>query len=373
MEFTIDTIYQFESGLDFIIGNNFLLKHQPTIQTNDQFILTKDKSRICIPKVREAKKIGRQDFLKDYRKNKNVKTENIAVLEENDNDNSFWDAFDEECHLFLNKCQEENEIEELFEKLCSENPQDQSIKRKKFQAKIELKEEDDTIDQPPRRVNQEDTEIFKKEIDKLLSQGLIEVSKGRHSSPAFYVAKKDTTDKRLVIDYREVNEKTKMDAYKIPHKEDLLSYIGGKQHFSSIDCKSGFWQIQLHPDSREVTAFSCPQGLFQWNVLPFRLKQAPGIFQRFMDETFKPYTQLCCVYIDDVLIYSDTLEQHYKDVNHVLERLSKANLKVNLNKCAFACEEVVVLGFKVSNDGINPNPAKVQGISDLKLLKNVFS
>jgi len=362
MGFTIDTVYQFESGLDFIIGNNFLLKHQPTIQTNDHFILTKDKSRICIPKVREAKKIGRQDFLKDYKKNKNIKMENIAVFEEHDNE--FWDAFDEECHLFFNKCQEENEIEELFEKLCSENPQDQMIKRKRFQAKIELKEEDDTIDQPPRRVNQEDTGIFKKEIDKLLSQGLIEVSKGRHSSPAFYVAKKDTTEKRLVIDYREVNGKTKMDAYKIPHKEDLLSYIGGKQYFSSIDCKSGFWQIQLHPGSREITAFSCPQGLFQWNVLPFGLKQAPGIFQRFMDETFKPYTQFCCVYIDDVLIYSDTLEQHYKDVKFVLHLCEKDGIILSKKKSVFIKQEIDYLGLTIKQGSYTLQPHVLTKISE---------
>ena len=81
--------------------------------------------------------------------------------------------------------------------------------------------------------------------------------------------------------------------------------------------------------------------------------------------------KIAVVYIDDITIFSPTLEQHYKDVNRVLERLDLANLKVNVNKCAFACEEVVILGFKVSKDGINPNPAKVQGINDLKPPKNV--
>ena len=80
--------------------------------------------------------------------------------------------------------------------------------------------------------------------------------------------------------------------------------------------------------------------------------------------------KIVLVYIDNITIFSPTLEQHYKDVNCVLERLDIANLKVNINKCALACEEVVVLGFKVSKDGINPNPAKVQGINDLKPPKN---
>ena len=97
-----------------------------------------------------------------------------------------------------------------------------------------------------------------------------------------------------------------------------------------------------------------------------------AVFQRLMDSVLgdlQPRIAVVC--IDNITIFYPMLEQHYEDVDHVLERLSVANLKFNINKCAFACEEVVVLGFKVSKDGINPNPAKVQGINDLKPPKNV--
>ena len=95
-------------------------------------------------------------------------------------------------------------------------------------------------------------------------------------------------------------------------------------------------------------------------------------FQRLMDSVLGDLQpKIAAVYIDDITIFSPTLEQHYEDVNRVLERLSIANLKFNVNKCAFAREEVIVLGFKVSKDGINPNTAKIQGINDLKPLKNV--
>ena len=97
------------------------------------------------------------------------------------------------------------------------------------------------------------------------------------------------------------------------------------------------------------------------------MKTSGANFQRLLDSVLGDLQpKIAVVYIDDITIFSPTLEQHYEDVNHVLERLDVANLKVNVNKCAFACEEVVVLGFKVSKDGINPNPAKVQGINDLK-------
>lgn len=95
------------------------------------------------------------------------------------------------------------------------------------------------------------------------------------------------------------------------------------KYFSSLDCKAGFWQIQLDPESQLLTAFSCPQGQYQWTVLSFGLKQAPGIFQRYMDETFKPYVNICCVYIDDILAYSKTLEKHYKDLTFVLNLCHK--------------------------------------------------
>ena len=130
--------------------------------------------------------------------------------------------------------------------------------------------------------------------------------------------------------------------------------------------------MNLDISSREYTAFTTPMGLYQWKVLPMGMKTSGAVFQRLMDSVLgdlQPKIAVVC--IDDITIFSPTLEQHYEDVNHVLERLDVANLKVNVNKCAFAREEVVVLGFKVSKDGINPNPAKVQGINDLKPPKNI--
>ena len=141
---------------------------------------------------------------------------------------------------------------------------------------------------------------------------------------------------------------------------------------TTLDLTKGYHQMNLDVSSCEYTAFTTLMGLYQWKVLPMGMKTSGAVFQRLMDSVLgELQPKIAIVYIDDITIFSPMLEQHYGDVDCVLERLDVANLKVNVNKCAFAREEVVVLGFKVSKDGINPNPAKVQGINDLKPPKNV--
>lgn len=123
-----------------------------------------------------------------------------------------------------------------------------------------------------------------------------------HSFPAFLVEndfERRCGKKRMVINYKKLNEVTAFDGYYIPNKEQLIELIRGKQWFSSLDCKSGFWQIKLKPECSSLTAFSCPQGQYEWNVIPFGPKQAPGIFQRHMDNILKPFKDFCIVYIDN--------------------------------------------------------------------------
>ena len=157
------------------------------------------------------------------------------------------------------------------------------------------------------------------------------------------------------------------DAYPLHRIDDQIDSMWGSSWFMTLDLTKDHHQMNLDVSSREYTAFTTPMGLYQWKVLPMGMKTSGAVFQRLMDSVLgELQPKIAVVYIDDITIFSPTLEQHYEDVNRVLERLDVANLKVNVNKCAFAREEVVVLGFKVSKDGINPNPAKVKGINDLK-------
>ena len=114
----------------------------------------------------------------------------------------------------------------------------------------------------------------------------------------------------MVINYRRLNGNTVDDAYDIPDKTELLNSIQKSRIFSKFDCKSGFWQIKMHPESIEWTAFTCPLCHFEWLVMPFGLKNAPSVFQRKMDNIFNKYKNFVCVYIDDILVFSKTKEEH---------------------------------------------------------------
>ncbi|KAK4351456.1 hypothetical protein RND71_030769 [Anisodus tanguticus] len=136
---------------------------------------------------------------------------------------------------------------------------------------------------------------------------VIRESKSPHSSPTFLVRKHNELKRGkagLVIDYRELNKKTIFDGYFLPYKRNLINRLGNKKWFSKFDCKSGFWQIKLTNESKPLTAFSAPQGHYEWNVLPMGLKNAPQIFQRRMDQVFRKLADFCIIYVDDILVYN---------------------------------------------------------------------
>ena len=217
------------------------------------------------------------------------------------------------------------ELVEKYNKLLKPNFGEDPMKlwdKEKIYAEIKLKNPNDIIRSKPIRYSPSDQKEFDNQIYELLKMKLIQESKSPHSSPAFLVRKHSEQKRgkaRMVIDYRELNKKTIFDGYFLPYKRNLINRLGNKKWFSKFDCKSGFWQIKLTKESRPLTAFSAPQGHYEWIVLPFGLMNAPQIFQRRMDQIFRKLKDLCIVYVDDILIYSDTLNEH---INH-LERFIK--------------------------------------------------
>jgi hypothetical protein len=167
----------------------------------------------------------------------------------------------------------------------------------------------------PIQMNQELLEYCKKEIHELLDKGLIRKSKSPWSCSAFYVQKNaeiEIGDPRLVINYKPLNTALKWIRYLIPNKKDLFSRVHNASVFSKFDMKSGFWQTQIDEKDKYKTAFTVHFGHYEWNVMPFGLKNAPSEFQNIMNDIFTLHTNFAIVYIDDVLIFSNSIDQHWK-------------------------------------------------------------
>jgi hypothetical protein len=203
------------------------------------------------------------------------------------------------------------------------------------------------------------------EVDKMEQADFIEPSISPYALPIVCVQKKDKT-LRVCIDFRQVNKDIVFDAYPLHRIDDQLESMAGSQVFSTLDLTKGYHQMKLDPNSRQFTAFTTPRGLFQWKVLPMGMKTSGAVFQRLMDGVLGDLQPKCAVvYIDDVTIFSPSMEQHLVDMDEVFRRLDGANLKVNVNKCSFAKSKVLVLGHIVNARGIQPNPEKVTAITKL--------
>ena len=271
----------------------------------------------------------------------------------------------------LEKKQEKQlkDLIEKYENICIYG--DKKInKTNVMKCNIRLKDET-PIMQKAYRESEENREIIKKEIDKMLKEGIIKESYSPWSSPVVIVNKK-TGDKRFCIDFRKINQMTITDAYPIPRINDLLEKFRTMKWFTTIDLASGYWQIEMEEKDKEKTAFICSQGLYEFNVMPFGLKNAPAIFQRTMNKIFKKYIdKFMNVYIDDIIIYSKDWNEHLEHIEIILKELQKTNMMLKLKKCEWAKKNVEYLGHIVGTDGLKPDPKKIEKIKNLKRPENV--
>lgn len=210
-------------------------------------------------------------------------------------------------------------------------------------------------------------EEVEKQIKELTDNGIIRKSRSPYNAPVWVVPKKaDASGEkkfRMVIDYRKLNQVTIADRYPIPEITDILTQLRNKKWFSTIDLKSGFHQIPLKKKDIEKTAFSVNNGKYEFLRLPFGLKNSPAIFQRALDDILRQHIgKICFIYIDDILIFSETEEEHIQNIETIFTTLEKANMKVQLDKTEFLKKEVEFLGFIVSSDGIKMNPEKLKAV-----------
>ena len=212
---------------------------------------------------------------------------------------------------------------------------------------------DTPIRQKPRRFPEPVARAIEEQCQKLLELNVIEYSKSPWSSACVPVSKKDGSGVRLCIDYRQLNKVTKADRFPMPNLGDMVYGLHGNKYFTVIDMTKGFYQVPLHPDSRELTAFSTTQNHYQYKRLSFGLKNAPAAFQREMQTVLREFDRKqVVIYIDDVLMMSTTFEDHLLLVEKVLATLSNAGMKIKLNKCQWFNSEVTFLGHIVGKEGL---------------------
>lgn len=227
------------------------------------------------------------------------------------------------------------------------------------------------IKQAARRLPRVKQEEARKIVNKMEEQGIIEPSQSPWSSPVVLVRKKDGST-RFCVDYRRLNDVTRKDSYPLPRIDDTIDNLAGSKWFSTLDLRSGYWQIRMDPRHKEKTAFTTGRGLWQFRVMPFGLCNAPATFERLMDHVLAglPW-DVCAVYLDDIIVLGPTFEKKIENLEEVFNRLRAANLKLSPKKCELFQVEVVYLGHIITADGIRTDPAKIETVLSWPQPKNV--
>lgn len=207
-----------------------------------------------------------------------------------------------------------------------------------------------------------------RQIDKLIENDLIEPSTSSYNSPLLIVPKKtsDGTQKfRMCIDYRSLNKKVTADKFPLPRMEEIFDGLGKAKYFTVLDLASGFHQIPLHENSRNVTSFSCEKGAYRWKVLPFGLNISPNSFARMMKIAFSGVsTDQCFLYMDDIIVIGQNEKNHLTNLEKTFSVCRKHNLKINPEKAQFFRGEVTYLGHKCTSQGILPDSTKINSVQN---------
>ncbi|UYV70128.1 K02A2.6-like, partial [Cordylochernes scorpioides] len=220
------------------------------------------------------------------------------------------------------------------------------------------------IKHKPYRVSPKERDIIKEQIQDMLQDGVIRASSGPWAFPVILVRKRDG-NWRFCVDYRKLNSITVKDVYPIPRIDDVMDTLQGSRYFTAIDLRSGYWQVEIEEQDKKKTAFTTSHGLYEFNVMPFGLCNAPATFERIMDNVLKNIKwKFCLCYLDDAIIYSPDFTTHLGRIEAVLKCFRESNLRLNGKKCRFGFEEIEILGHVTSKHGIKPADHNVKAIRD---------
>lgn len=248
--------------------------------------------------------------------------------------------------------------------LCGQIPDNTHAKG--FECRIELLPGVRPVNLRQYRLTPREKEELLAQCDSFIQKGWIEPSASGWCSSVLFVPKPNNK-LRFCVDFRGLNQRTVVDPdnkHVIPRQAELMDSLNGAAVFSTLDLASGYYQLAVESDSRPLTAFPTPYGLYQWRVMPMGLMNAPAVFQRAMNTILREHIKAgyCLVYLDDIIVLSRSLDEHARHLDSVLSALSAHNLFCQLPKCVFAQAELKYLGHVVSGQGVKPDPAKVAAL-----------
>lgn len=237
---------------------------------------------------------------------------------------------------------------------------------------IPLKEGKEPVPQKIYPVSGNEEEALKKYIKENLEKGYIRPSTSPAGYPVLFVKKKGTTDLRMCVDFRQLNNITIRDSYPLPLITEIQDKIRGKKWFTKLDITDAYNRLRIKKGEEWKTAFKTKFGHYEYTVMPFGLTNAPAAFQRYIDNVMSPYLHdFTIAYLDDILIFSNSMEEHVQQVKKVLKKLREAKLQVKLKKCEFHVQETDFLGHRITQEGIQTEKEKVQAIQDWPAPKNL--
>lgn len=237
---------------------------------------------------------------------------------------------------------------------------------------IELLPGTSPISIPTYRMAPAELRELKIQLQDLVDKGFIRPSTSPWGAPVLFVKKKDGS-LRLCIDYRALNRVTVKNKYPLPRIGELFDQLKGARIFSKIDLRSGYHQMKVRAEDIPKTTFHSRYGHYEFLVMPFGLTNAPAAFMDLMNRVFKPYLdQFVIVFIDDILVYSSSEEDHREHLGIVLETLRRERLYAKFSKCDFWMKKVAFLGHVISGDGVSVDPAKIEAIKNWHRPRSVF-
>ncbi|CAB3248007.1 unnamed protein product [Arctia plantaginis] len=223
----------------------------------------------------------------------------------------------------------------------------------------------------PYRLSYSERDLVRSMVQEMIESGIICESKSPYASPILLVKKK-TGEKRLCVDYRALNNKTKRERYPLPLIDDQLDRLAGHSLFITLDCASGYYQIPIAEESQDKTAFVTPDGQYQFRRMPFGLANAPSVFQRAINKILpKSKVDFALIFMDDILIPAKSFREGMTRLEQVLKLLLEAGLTLKMSKCYFFYKEIDFLGFEVNGSGIKPGKLKTAAISNFPEPQNV--